>query len=85
MKSLKLRTEGTAVGAAVGDVEIEAVADHVGNACALVNITDAEQSPSVEAGDAGDILKRQSFDFGKFLGGRPYIGRFTTLAPPVLR
>ncbi len=61
----ELCAEGAAVGTAVGDVEIEAVADDVGDSRALVDSADAEQTPGIKAGDAGNVLKGQAFDLGK--------------------
>lgn len=44
----KLGAERTGVGATIGDVEIETVADGVSDTAALVSITDTEQAVAVQ-------------------------------------
>jgi len=56
-KVAELSAEAAAVGAAVSDVEVKAVADYVSYPCSLVYIAYAEKTPCVEGGDAGDIFE----------------------------
>ncbi len=64
----ELGAKSTAVGAAVGDVQIQAVADDICDTAALIYLANPEETPGIKAGNTSDIFQRQTFNFGEFLG-----------------
>jgi hypothetical protein len=81
----KFCAEGTLVRTAIGDVQVETVADLVRYPCTLVDLADAEKAIGVETGDTGDILQGQALDVGEFFRSLKYESRLIALAAPILR
>ncbi len=79
---LELGAEDTGVGAAVGDVEVEGIADPVGDFGALVRLPDAEEAEGVQGGDPGHVLQGQALYLGDHFRGVAHIGRLVA-SPPV--
>jgi len=55
---LEFGAEDTVIGAAVGDIQIQRVADLIGDLGTLIDLTETEQVEAVATGHPGDIFDR---------------------------